>query len=129
MTQPGQFDVSAGWGQTFWHLMAGQQRTRRLDMLGRGGPHRAVRVGRDCQILQVAQRGDEAVQLRRCFDGFELGKSAPNLRRCIRHALVHTPSSSSVVVMVASSDSMLSMTALPYSVGIPATASRGTMTR
>lgn len=35
----------------------------------------------------------------------------------------------SVVVIVANSDSVLSMTASPYSVGIPATASRGSTTR
>src|SRR5271156_4587671 len=109
--------------------MAFQQRARAFHLLGRGSPGRALRLGRNREVLQAAHCRYEPAQLRGCVDRFELWKSASDFRCCVRHCGVHTCSSSSVVVIVASSDSVLSMIAVPYSAGTPATASRGTMTR
>src|SRR6201984_1830195 len=106
-----------------------QLRAQVFHALGRGSPHRVLWIGRNRQVLQAAHRGDEPAQLRGCVDGLDLWKSTPYFGCCVRHCGVHTCSSSSVVVIVASSDSVLSMTAVPYSAGTPATASRGTMTR
>src|ERR1700739_726857 len=61
-------------------------------------------------------------------DGFRDGWHR-ELRCGVIHDCVHTRSRSSVVVMVASSDRVFAMMASPYSVGMPATASRGTTTR
>ena len=79
------------------------------------------------QILQPARRGHQPAQLGcRVIDRFDFGKSPAYPWYGVGHGCFHTRSKSSVVVMVASSDSVLAMTAAPYSVGMPATASWGT---
>jgi hypothetical protein len=65
----------------------------------------------------------------RVFDRSDFWKPAADFGRCFGHCVAHAWSRSSVVVMVASSDSVLASTASPYSVGMPATASLGTITR
>src|SRR5271166_9987 len=129
MAQSGQIDDPAGRRTTLRHLMLLQQRAQVFDALGRGSPYRALWIGRNRQVLQAAHSGDELAQLTGCVDRLDLWKSTPYFGCCVGHCCVHTRSSSSVVVIVASRDSVLSMIAVPYSAGIPATASRGTMTR
>ena len=71
------------------------------------------------------------------FNRSDFGESTPGCGRGVGgvgHRVplsgwLHVWSRSSVLVIVANSDSVLSMIASPYSVGIPATASRGTTTR
>src|ERR1700737_2454703 len=129
MAQSGQVEDSPGRRPAFRHLMVFQRRADAFDVLGSRSPHRAFWIGRNREVLQAAHCSHEPAQLWGCVDRLELRKAAPDFGCCIGHCGVHTRSSSSVVVMVASRDSVLSMTALPYSAGTPATASRGTMTR
>src|ERR1700756_1016915 len=99
-------------------------------MLGGDGPRRTFGIGGNRQVLQAVHRGDKTAEPGwRVVARFGFGESAPDFGRCVGHRAFHRSINSSVVVMVASSDSVLAITAAPYSVGMPATASRGTMTR
>ncbi len=77
--------------------------------LGGVGPQCLVRVGRHDDVLQAPHGGHEPAQLGAGVDGLDLGE-APCSRWSVSVTAFHTSIRSSVVVMVASSDSMLSMT-------------------
>jgi hypothetical protein len=60
------------------------------------------------------QCGHEPAQFGWCvLNRPDFWKSAADFGRCVGHCYVHTPINSSVVVMVASRDSVLSMIAVP----------------
>ena len=135
MGQPGDAQHPAGDGLGLGNLMAIQDRARAFEMRGGLGPQCAARVGGDGQVVQSAQCRHESAQfLGGVLDRSDVGKPASAAGGCgVGHEVpscwLHAWIKSSVLVIVANSDSMLSMIALPYSVGIPATASRGTTTR
>ena len=89
------------------------------DLRGRGGPQGVAGVGGHGQVLQAAQCGDEPTQLRgRILNRSDFWESTPGCGRGVGHKVPssgrpHAWSRSSVLVMVASSDSVLVIIAAP----------------
>ena len=80
-----------------------------FDALGGVGPQFAVRVGGYGDV-QPSHGGHEPVQLRSRVNRFDFGTAA-GFELGVRHDCIHAPRRSSVVVIVANSDSVLSMIA------------------
>src|SRR5690349_15753696 len=109
-----------------WCLVLLQTGTDVLDERGRFVPHCGVGARGHDDVLQPPHRRHESGQLRRCVNRCDPCEFA-DIVLGVGH--FHASMRSSVVVMVARSDSVLSMIEAAYSVGMPATASRGTTTR
>jgi hypothetical protein len=108
MPESRQVGSAASGSNTLWCSVDFQTRTQIFDLAGPVGPQGVVRVGRHDDVLQAPHSGHEPAQLRAGVDRFDFRKGRAFVVG-FGHERFHASMRSSVVVIVASSDSVLSM--------------------